>query len=76
MTDGTMSGKATALMLDSLLRRNWLVDESWVVFMGDGSWEEDVPFPIPGAHDVDPLKKNLDIAQNTYPISIFSSQTA
>ena len=54
MTDGTMAGKTTVLMLNSLLLRNWLVDESWVVFMGDGSWEGDVPFPIPEAYDVDP----------------------
>lgn len=82
-----MTGRTTALMLKSLLLRNWLVDvnwvvfiadESWVAFMVDGSWEEDTPFPIPKAHDVDPLKKSEKseyISKHT-PISTFIPQAA
>lgn len=54
-----MTGMASALMVKSLLLRNWLIDVNWVVFMGDESW-----------------KKNLNIAQNTLPISTFIPQAA
>ena len=44
----------TAMMVDSLLLENCLVDRSWVVFMVDGSREGDVTFVVSGALDIDP----------------------